>query len=69
MPPFGRDYILIDGTLSLPKSKQISEEEFGRLYSRCDRAADLVNLGLEHEELTYEGFLDHGRRSPLLARP
>eukprot|EP00959_Pyramimonas_sp_CCMP1952_P440551 9223674-Pyramimonas_sp.AAC.1 len=57
------EYFLLEGTLPLPKNKQISEEEFRGLYPRHDRAEGREDPGLEHEELTYEGILGQAQPS------
>eukprot|EP00959_Pyramimonas_sp_CCMP1952_P407271 8535586-Pyramimonas_sp.AAC.1 len=39
------------------------------LWPSHEDIGGLAQIGLEHEELTYEGFLANGERVPLLASP
>ncbi|CAK0822682.1 unnamed protein product, partial [Prorocentrum cordatum] len=65
--PFDIEYFLFEGTLPLPKKQQISAGKFRRLHEESECQLDLEELNLEHEELTYIGFLPNERRRILLA--
>eukprot|EP00959_Pyramimonas_sp_CCMP1952_P235081 4912443-Pyramimonas_sp.AAC.1 len=56
--PFGKHYFLIDDALPLPKEKQTAEEDLRTLWPPHEDVDKLTQIGLEREELTYDGLLD-----------